>query len=124
MPARLTIDLTTNQEPRQGLKRDGRANPDMQTEQKILSREPPASLIARRELEESWRSEVENARARYYAAKEEYLMTLERNLVRLPVDLNSACLQARQVETKALAEYARVLRIFTSVMFYGRMPEQ
>jgi CheY-like chemotaxis protein len=83
-----------------------------------------APILARHELEESWRLRLEESQQKYQKATETYrsLLRLEQN-GRYP-DPDSALARARQAESEALMEYSRVLRIFTDLTIHGKMPEQ
>jgi hypothetical protein len=81
---------------------------------------PPLS-VTRHELEEFWRLKLEESRARYQAATT-YHRTL-RNGQR-ERDSSEALARARQAESLALAEYTRLLRLFTDLTVHGKLPGQ
>lgn len=83
-----------------------------------------ASAAARQELEESWRSKLEETHHRYRTATEAYRHVLQTLPEGLPPRPDGAVGRARQAESEALAEYARVLRIFTDLTIHGKMPDQ
>jgi CheY-like chemotaxis protein len=78
----------------------------------------------RRELEDLRRSKLEEARLRYKAATEEYRKLLKETPEGVAPSLDSPLAHARQRETETLAEYARVLQIFTGLAVHGGQPEE
>ena len=78
----------------------------------------------RQELEESWRSRVEAAQARYQAASKQYRELMQGLPDGLPPNKNDGVALAREAESQALAEYTRVLHIFTELTTQGKMPEE
>lgn len=76
-----------------------------------------------RRVEELWRRRLEKARRRYDLASSGYRQLLA-GAPGLPFDRDSAVTRAHQEESEALAEYARVLRIFTRLAIDGELPEE
>lgn len=77
----------------------------------------------RRRLEEVWRTRLDEARRRYDWAKEGYRRLLDRP-PGVPLDSDSEAGRARQAESEALAEYSRVLQVFTRLAIDGELPEE
>jgi CheY-like chemotaxis protein len=78
----------------------------------------------REDLEEIWRAKLEEARLRYNAATGEYRKLLGKTPGGSPPSPDSALARARQIESEALAEYSRLLRIFTELTVDGKPPEE
>jgi CheY-like chemotaxis protein len=85
---------------------------------------PKAVSDRRRELEDLWRSKLEAARLRYNAATEEYRKLLKETPRGVAPGPGSPLALARQRESEALAEYARVLGVFTDLAVHGRPPKE
>jgi predicted alternative tryptophan synthase beta-subunit len=82
--------------------------------------------IRRPQLEESWCLKVEEARERYQAATKQYreaLLKQREGLAPGPDDSHAVTL-AREAESRAIAEYERVLLIFTELILHGRLLEE
>jgi len=80
----------------------------------------------REQLDESWRLKVEEASGRYRDASAQYRKMLEQQTdaaTRGP-DASGALMRARQAQSQALAEYSRLLRIFTDLTVHGKAPEE
>jgi hypothetical protein len=74
-------------------------------------------------LEDIWRQRVREARLRYEAASAAFRKTWGEHFEqRLSVDPTHAIQQARKVESEALAEYMRALKIFTDLVLHGKIP--
>ena len=82
------------------------------------------SLGTRQTPEDSWRLRVEETQFRYREATDQYRKLLQEQPDGTPHDPNSALALARRAESEALAEYTRVLRIFTELAVNGKMPEE
>jgi hypothetical protein len=85
--------------------------------------EAPSSVIARRELEESWRQKVEEAHSRYHAAA-----AWHKELLQDQPDGESHCQDgplgvAQRAESEALAEYTRLLKVFTELTVHDHLPQ-
>lgn len=78
----------------------------------------------RPQLEDLWRSKVEQAQLRYKAATEEYRKLLGETPRGVPPAPDSPLALARQVESDALAEFTRVLRVFSQLTIHGKRPEE
>jgi CheY-like chemotaxis protein len=81
---------------------------------------------ARRQLEDKWRSKLEEASIRHEAATAEWevIRTAESGV---GLDGLADCdkrERTRQLASEAAAEYARVLRIFTDLTLHGKPPEE
>src|SRR5579884_4470911 len=79
---------------------------------------------SRQQLEDFWRMAVEGAREHYTAATREYQKLLARAPEGAPLSPESPVALARQAQSEALAEYSRVLRVFTELTVHGRRPEE
>ncbi len=82
------------------------------------------TLRDREELEDRWRKRVTDAKLRLDFARN-YVKEVQRDLPRGDVpapDGDYAYRKALHVENSALAEYKRVLRIFTDLMINGKIP--
>ncbi len=79
----------------------------------------------REELEESWRSRLQAASIRYQAAAEHYRRTLEEHSeeAALMPESTDAVVRALQEESEARVEYGRILRMFTELSMYDKLPE-
>ena len=80
--------------------------------------------IARQELEESWRLKLQEAQNRYQVATREYRNVLQEQPEWLTPSADGPVVQTRQAESQALAEYTRVLRVFTDLTVHGKMPDE
>jgi hypothetical protein len=81
------------------------------------------SSPSRQELEEIWRQRVRQARLRYEDASAAFRSTWGEHFeTRLSADPMHAIQQARKVESQALTEYVRVLKIFTELVLRGKAP--
>ena len=91
--------------------------------QKQGVRPPPAT---RRDLEEFWRLELEQAIRRYKTTTAEYKEILEGCGDRAAEgsDGASALRRAREAQTQALADFTRMLRLFTDLTVHDRWPEE
>jgi hypothetical protein len=83
--------------------------------------EPSAT---RQMLEDCWRLRLEETRVHYRKATDQYRKLLQDQPAGRPQDPNGALALARQAESEARAEYARVLRVFTELIVNGKMPEE
>ncbi len=86
----------------------------------------PVPSATRLQLEEFWSSNLAEARHRYHRAAGDYGRLLQSYDERRP-DLNppacSTLALTREAESQALAEYMRVLKIFTDLILRGKVPE-
>jgi hypothetical protein len=78
----------------------------------------------RQTMEDSWRERLEETQARYQKATEQYRRLLQEQPHGSSNDLDGPLALARQQESEALAEYARVLRLFTDLTVKGKVPEE
>jgi len=87
---------------------------------------PTASFpsSARKELEKSWRLRLEAAQAHYHAASKRHRTLLQDVPEDMLLEHAETVVLARAVESQALAEYERVLGIFTDLTVKGKMPEE
>jgi CheY-like chemotaxis protein len=83
----------------------------------------PASTIARRQLEDTWRLRVEQALQRYNEATTEYRRLLQEEPDGQPPSPDSGLARARQAESEALMEFSRICRIFTDLTIHGKLAE-
>ena len=79
---------------------------------------------SRRELEEFWLFRVRDARTHYQqAAEQRQRMVEELNQKLIPyTDGSFAIARARRAESTALADWGRVLSIYTDLLFKGKVP--
>jgi len=85
----------------------------------------PFSLSTeRRAIEESWRIKLEEASERYNAARSLYRQLLIEAPEGLTPSTDGPVAMARRTEAEALAEYTRVLKVFTELTVHGTMPQQ
>ena len=82
------------------------------------------SGATRQTMEDSWRVRLEETQARYQKATEQYRRLLQERPHGRSNDLDGALALARQQESEALAEYTRVIRLFTDLTVKGKMPEE
>jgi hypothetical protein len=82
-----------------------------------------ASSITRQELEDLWRSRLEETQVRYREATEQYRKLLQAQPDGRPLNPDAALALARHAKSQALADYMRVLRMFTELTVNGKMPE-
>jgi hypothetical protein len=82
------------------------------------------STVARHELEDGWRLALREKLERYMAASEEYRRLMQDHPYVCPPDPESALARAYLVESEALAEFTRVLRIFTDLIIHHPQPMQ
>lgn len=83
----------------------------------------PTLMASQKELEESWRLRLEEALCQYHATRDEYHSLLAGVPDGVPPNPDGALARARQAESMALAEYRRVLQIFTDLTIHGKLPE-
>ncbi|HLH17634.1 MAG TPA: response regulator [Bryobacteraceae bacterium] len=81
-----------------------------------------ATLLARQQMEDSWRQRLEESHARYKAASQEYRRLLQQEPDGTAPGAGSPLALARQAESVALAEYSRILRIFADLTIHGKLP--
>ena len=78
----------------------------------------------RQDLEDIWRSKLEDASNRYKAAHAHYRKELSEQTRELSGNPSSALSGARQADSQSLAEYTRVLKIFTDLTVAGKKPAE
>jgi CheY-like chemotaxis protein len=78
----------------------------------------------RRELEETWRSRVDEARRRYSAANGEYRRLLGGSTHGVPPEPDSALAHAREAESDALADLTRTVQDRGELTVRSKLPEQ
>src|SRR6185295_15568686 len=85
---------------------------------------PPS--IERQNLEDVWRMKLEEASNRYKAANVCYRKKLEEQSKGLcnDEDASAALIGAQQEESQTLAEYLRILKMFTDLTVYGKIPRE
>jgi hypothetical protein len=77
------------------------------------------------ELEDVWRERLREARLKYQEASKAFRATWGEHFEKgLTADPTLAIEQARNVETAALSEYMRVLRVFTDLIVHGKLPPE
>ncbi len=83
----------------------------------------PTVVAGRQKLEE-WRLKLQEAKERYHAATALYRKILQERPEGRAPSPNDSLARARQAESQSLAEYTRVLRIFTELTVHGKAPEE
>ena len=78
----------------------------------------------RETMEDSWRVRLEETQARYKQATERRSQLPQEQPHGGSSGLNGRFALARQQESEALAEYTRVLRLFTDLTVKGKIPEE
>ena len=86
--------------------------------------EHPSPSLARRDLEDAWRVRSERAHERYERASAQYRKLLKEKPDGLIPRQDDPLALARHAESEALAEYKRILGLFTELMVHGRIPEE
>jgi CheY-like chemotaxis protein len=84
----------------------------------------PASIVGRHELDDTWRARLEESQRQYQNATNRYRKLLAEERDGQPPRADSPLTRARQAESAALMEYARVLRLFTDLTVQGKLPEE
>jgi hypothetical protein len=79
----------------------------------------PSNTIARQQLEDFWRSELKKSYESYQAAAERYRSLLQAGHMQKE---DATFALARREESAKLAEYMRMLKIFTDLALHGRVP--
>ena len=82
------------------------------------------SMYVRRHLEEFWRKKLQAAQKNYEAATAEYRALLATQPHGAAGVTNNSLARARNAESEALAQYTRVLRIFSELTLHGRTPKE
>jgi hypothetical protein len=89
----------------------------------MAEHEPALAQQSKRELETIWGEKVRVARDLYREASKAFELTWNENFdIHLASDPTLAIQQARKVESAALKEYMRVLKIFTNLIVHNRIP--
>ncbi len=86
----------------------------------------PGSLT-RPQLEDLWRLKLEEVRTHYQAAAAHHRKLLQDGVEQHPASSmngSDAMVRARRAEADALAEYMRVLQIFTDLTVHGKLPDE
>lgn len=86
--------------------------------------EHPSPSLTRRDLEDAWRVRSEMARERYNRATLRYRKLLEAKSEGATPRPDGPLVLARHAESRALAEYRRILKIFTELIAHDRIPEE
>jgi CheY-like chemotaxis protein len=76
------------------------------------------------ELEDAWRARLEDSRRQCKDASNRYRTLLAEERDGRAPRPDSTLARARQAQSEALMEYARVLRLFTDLVVLGKMPEE
>lgn len=98
----------------------GRTNPANSPSQTGI----PSPGLQREGLEDAWRSRFEMARERYKQASAHYRELVAQQPEGIIPREDSPLALARQAESEALAEYSRILKVFTELTIRGRIPEE
>ena len=80
-------------------------------------------ILSQNQLQENWRLRTEECRASYTSATQKYRWLLEQEPDGCPPSSNGTLALASQAQSDALAEYSRVLRIFTDLTIHGKLPD-
>jgi hypothetical protein len=80
--------------------------------------------LARQDLEDAWRIRSEVARERYQTARARYRELLDAKPEELNPPQDDPLALARHAKSEALAEYTRILKLFTELTMHGRVPEE
>ena len=86
---------------------------------KEMDHQEPANGVPQ-EGDESWHLKLLEAHSRYQTATTEYRRILSGHPNGLAPGLDSSLSHARETESQALAEYMRVLAIFTDLTTHGK----
>ena len=86
---------------------------------KEMDHQEPANGVPQ-EGDESWHLKLLEAHSRYQTATTEYRRMLSGHPNGLAPGLDSSLSHARETESQALAEYMRVLAIFTDLATHGK----
>jgi hypothetical protein len=79
----------------------------------------------KREMEDIWRERVREARDRYTQAAELFRATWDKHFdTQMNRDGVPAIQRAREAESRALAEYVRVMKIFANLVISGQIPPE
>ena len=82
------------------------------------------ALQARQALEDYWRDRLENAAAKYQAAKKAVAAAQEFQSQVPSPDGGFAFRQALRTETEALIEYKRAVTMFNNLILYDMVPDE
>jgi hypothetical protein len=78
---------------------------------------------SKQKLENIWRERVREARLNYEKASKDFRATWGAHFEsKLETDPTFAIQHARKVESKALEEYVRALKIFTDLILHNKIP--
>ena len=80
--------------------------------------------LAREQLEEAWHLRCDQALHRYKKASAEYRSLLKEEPSNQTLAAEHPLMLARAAESEALAEYSRILKLFTELTIHGRIPEE
>ena len=86
--------------------------------------ERPSLSLMRQDLERDWRFRFVMARERYQTASRRHRQLLRENPEGLTPRHDDLVALAQHEESEALAEYTRILKLFTELVLYGRIPEE
>jgi hypothetical protein len=84
----------------------------------------PELSATRQMLEDSWLLRLEETHVHYRKATDQYKKLLQDQADGRLRNLNGALAFARQAESEALAEYTRVLRVFTDLTVNRKIPKE
>ena len=117
----ITLDRDASQPP----DREIAALAYLLTERKAMQTlEHPSPSLTRQDLEDAWRVRCERARERYEMASRRYRKLLDQKPEGLIPRHDAPLALARHAESEALAEYMRILKLFTELIVHGRIPEE
>ena len=80
--------------------------------------------LARELLEEAWRLRCDQALHRYKRASAQYRNLLKEEPLNQALAAEHPLFLARAAESEALAEYSRILKLFTELTIHGRIPAE
>jgi hypothetical protein len=86
--------------------------------------EHPSPGPTRQDLENAWRVRFEMARERYQMASRQYRKLLDGRPEGLIPQHDAPLALAQHAESEALAEYTRILKLFTELTVHDQIPEE
>ena len=84
----------------------------------------PESIAGREELEDAWRLKLQQAYSRYSAATEACRKIHQEQMETRAADGSAPAdlMRAQVAASQALADYVRILRVFTDLTVHGKLP--
>jgi CheY-like chemotaxis protein len=90
----------------------------------MKSIEVPGNVEARQQLEDAWRTRLEESLRLYRSASAEYRRLVQEEADVHPPSPESPLARARDAESRAHLEYSRVLQIFADLTLHGQLPHE